>query len=94
VADGGILVRSRARLYRLATSVFAGAVRVGYNERWRAPAHCGMVYLVRSGTKQPKPFTASAADQARLLHSKSCPLAAFFMCDAQFASVPDFSIGV
>jgi len=25
-----------------------------------------MVYLVRSGTKQPKPFTASAADQARL----------------------------
>ncbi|KQY11752.1 hypothetical protein ASD28_03705 [Massilia sp. Root133] len=28
-----------------------------------------MVYLVRSGTKQPKPFTASAADQARLLPS-------------------------
>ncbi len=39
---------------------------VGYNACWRAPAHCGMVYLVRSGTKQPKPFTASAADQARL----------------------------
>jgi len=26
-----------------------------------------MVNLVRSGTKQPQPFTISAADQARLL---------------------------
>lgn len=55
---------------------FAAVASVGYNERWRAPAHCGMVYLVRSGTKQPKPFTASAADQARLLSSlhRSLPL--------------------
>ena len=48
---------------------FAGIPLTGYNASWRAPAHCGMVYLVRSGTKQPKPFTASAADQARLLLS-------------------------
>jgi hypothetical protein len=52
---------------------FAAGAMLGYNERWRAPAHCGMVYLVRSGTKQPKPFTASAADQARLLiQNNSC----------------------
>jgi hypothetical protein len=54
-------------------SRFAAGRMLGYNERWRAPAHCGMVYLVRSGTKQPKPFTASAADQARLLiQNNSC----------------------
>lgn len=38
-----------------------------YTTRWRAPAHCGMANLVRSGTKQPQSFPASAADQARQL---------------------------
>jgi len=38
-----------------------------YNYGWRAPAHCGMANLVRSGTKQPQSFPASAADQARQL---------------------------
>ena len=37
-----------------------------YNSPRRAPAHCGVVNLVRSGTKQPQPFPASAADKARL----------------------------
>ena len=37
-----------------------------YNARWRAPAHCGVTNLVRSGTKQPQSFPVSAADQARL----------------------------
>lgn len=37
-----------------------------YNARRRAPAHCGMVNLVRSGTKQPQPTSASAAVKARL----------------------------
>jgi hypothetical protein len=37
-----------------------------YNLGWRAPAHCGMANLVRSGTKQPQSFPVSAADQARL----------------------------
>jgi hypothetical protein len=55
-----------------AQSLFAAGCMLGYNDRWRAPAHCGMVYLVRSGTKQPKPFTASAADQARLLFFSPC----------------------
>jgi hypothetical protein len=78
----------------LAIHVFAGMTAVGYNERWRAPAHCGMVYLVRSGTKQPKPFTASAADQARLLHFKKLPLAAFSVSGRPAAFLPDFSISV
>jgi len=33
---------------------------------WRAPPHCTVVNLVRSGRKQPKLFSASAGDQARL----------------------------
>jgi hypothetical protein len=37
-----------------------------YNSFRRAPAHCGMVNLVRSGTKQPQLFPTSAADKARL----------------------------
>jgi len=41
-------------------------VKMRYNSRRRAPAHCGVVNLVRSGTKQPQPFPASAADKARL----------------------------
>lgn len=51
-------------------SIFAfasgGFAKLGYNARWRAPAHCGVTNLVRSGTKQPQSFPVSAADQARL----------------------------
>ena len=38
--------------------------------RWRVPAHCEMVKLVRSGTKQPQPRFMSAADKARLFNLK------------------------
>ena len=50
-----------------------------YNSTWRAPAHCGMVNLVRSGTKQPQLFPASAADKARLLISILSP-ASLLLC--------------
>jgi len=44
-----------------------------------------MANLVRSGTKQPQLFTASAADQARLLISKKAASAAFFTSAAALA---------
>jgi DNA polymerase III subunit gamma/tau len=37
--------------------------------RWRAPPHHGVVNLVRSGRKQPQPFTVSAGVKARLFNS-------------------------
>ena len=39
---------------------------VAANALWRAPPHCRVVNLVRSGRKQPKLFSTSAGDQARL----------------------------
>ena len=51
-----------------------------YNAGWRAPAHCGMVNLVRSGTKQPQPISASAAVKARLCISFSSCLVSLFHC--------------
>jgi hypothetical protein len=62
-----------------------------YNMSWRAPAHCGMANLVRSGTKQPQSFTASAADQARQPSSVSHP-SVFHSPTFIFASIVAFSI--
>lgn len=57
-----------------------------YNCGWRAPAHCGVTNLVRSGTKQPQSFPVSAADQARLFS----PLSQFKFEYVQYISVNFF----
>ena len=70
---------------------FPNLSKVGYNGPRRAPAHCGMANLVRSGTKQPRLLPISAADQARLLrdvlHGSTIklPWAAFLFSAARFS---------
>ena len=50
------------------SAIFQGSTApVGCNGQRRAPPHCGVVNLVRSGRKQPQLLTASAGDKARHL---------------------------
>lgn len=56
----------------------------------RASSHGGAVNLVRSGTKQPQPFSASAEGQARppSLFPSASPLPVFCLCRSRQNNAP------
>jgi hypothetical protein len=71
VAEGARLESVYTLIRIMGSNPILSAIRkgptapVGYEDQRRAPPHCGVVNLVRSGRKQPQLLTASAGDKAR-----------------------------
>ena len=66
-------------------------VSLWYNCVRRVSPHCRVVNLVRSGRKQPQPFTASAGGKARRFHFQATALRIVSRQAVSISSRPDLS---